>query len=89
MAYSKSLPWLLQARPADGEDGSRQHEGAWVDGVWHPAGAAAAKGGDRATGGQGTGDKGDRRTRVEAPKPNEEREVGDLERGERETHGRA
>lgn len=46
----------------------------------------------RPTPGSGAGahtDKGDRRTNVPAPKPNEEHEVGDLERSEREDHGKA
>ncbi|TFY99577.1 hypothetical protein [Ramlibacter rhizophilus] len=34
-------------------------------------------------------DKGDRRPQDEATKPSKEREVGDLERSEREDHGRA
>ncbi len=33
--------------------------------------------------------KGDLRTQVEAPQPSRERETGDLESTERETHGRA
>ncbi len=33
--------------------------------------------------------KGDLRTQVEAPQPSREREVGDLDSTERETHGRA
>ncbi len=33
--------------------------------------------------------KGDLRTQIEAPKPSRDREVGDLESAERETHGRA
>jgi hypothetical protein len=33
--------------------------------------------------------KGDLRTQLESPKPNREREVGDLESAEREVHGQA
>ncbi len=46
------------------------------------AGASPASPGRAAT-------KGDLRTQVEATKPNRDREVGDLEQSERETHGRA
>ena len=37
----------------------------------------------------GAMDKGDRKPLVDTPKPNREREVGDLERSERDDHGRA
>lgn len=91
MAASKSVPRLLQQQPhreAD-EDAWRQQQqagsrefqakppGDWSQGQARrpPPGRAA--------------NKGDLRNQVEAPKPSTQREVGDLEQSERETHGRA
>lgn len=51
--------------------------------------SATATGTGTGTGDGAQTDKGDRRTDVPAPKPNEEHEVGDLERSEREDHGQA
>ena len=86
MAASKSVPRLLQQQPhreADEEAWREQQQaGAREYQAKSPSGATRPSPGRAAT-------KGDLRTQVEAPKPNKEREVGDLEQSERETHGRA
>ncbi len=91
MAASKSVPRLLQQQPHRESDddawreqqqtGSREFQ-AKPPGDWSQPHATRAAPGRAAT-------KGDLRTQVEAPKPSTEREVGDLEQSERETHGRA
>ena len=94
MAASKSVPRLLQQQPH--RQGDTGDDDAWREqqragtrefqphspGDWPSSPAGRPIPGRAAT-------KGDLRTQVEAPKPNKEREVGDLEQSERETHGRA
>lgn len=74
MAASKSVPRLLQQQPHRESD-----EQAWREQQQAGTRDFQAK----------AATKGDLRTQVEAPKPNKEREVGDLEQSERETHARA
>lgn len=102
MASSK-VPRLLQQQPARERDEAQwraqQQAGGWTasaSGQWQAstAGGAPHQAGDDAhhppTPAPGhPPHKGDLPDPTEAPKPNKEREVGDLEKSERETHGRA
>lgn len=75
MSESKSIPRLLQ-RPRS--DADRESD---------PESEAGADAGPSAEGSEM--DKGDRKSLVDKPKPNREHEVGDLERAERDDHGKA
>ena len=101
MAASKSVPRLLQQQPHRDSDeearreqqqaGTREFQAEPPVG-WPSSSAGRSSSGRSSSGRSSCGraaTKGDLRTQVEAPKPNKEREVGDLEQSERETHGRA
>lgn len=102
---SSKVPRLLQQQPGRERDDAQwraqqqQHGGNWgassASGQWQ----ASTTGGGSRQAGEGTHtqhppphhppNKGDLPDPSEAPKPNKEREVGDLEKSERETHGQA
>ncbi len=73
MAATRSVPRILQRPPAPQEPPAPQG----APGTLTPGHAGESR------------QKGDLRTQVEAPKPSRDREVGDLDSTERETHGRA
>ena len=92
MAASKSVPRLLQQQPhreAEDEAWRQQQEAGTREFQSRPPGGGSPPGDAGRTWPGQAATKGDRRTQVEAPKPSREREVGDLEQSERETHGRA
>lgn len=80
MASSKTVPRLLQQQPRhDTDREARRQQQAGTPDFQAPTPWGRAAGSH----------KGDLRTQLEASKPSKEREVGDLESSERETHGNA
>ncbi len=92
MAASKSVPRLLQQQPPRPGEAP-----AWREQQQRPGARRRQAGpsGNQAPSGASheppprTTSKGDLRQQVEASHPSRDREVGDLEQSERETHGRA
>ncbi len=83
MTSPRSVPRLLQQQPAHDTPDDRVRRAQQQEGEREFQPAPPGRRGASAS------QKGDRRSPLEQAKPSREREVGDLEESERESHGRA